>query len=521
VRTGLGALRRLKAGTEILQPLTERSLTVQLQRPRLWRPRMILRLILPPAFLLVAGAVLWGFFVEANRLVLEEVPIRLPNLPAEFDGFRIAFLSDLELSPDGLRRREIRALETVEKLAPDAILVAGDLADGPHPGRRAEAAGRFLRGLRAPQGVWVVRGNRDLVHDSAYANSLIEVARRNGARILANQVDVLTRNGAKLYLAGVDFRGESPVFLSARDESGKGILRAGPSARTVYAYFRGDANIRWRDYELEGRFRSTSIDGGVGVGVYDGLPDGLNRHYRLHYYPGRAEFTLFGSRTDLGGPALQTEVRFEPGFWYRFRVRVHGESEGNYVEARVWPEDSPEPNSWQASGYDDHPDRPTGGTVSLWAFGTGYKDFDDLVVRSLGSARGTEILLAESFENSPVVALPPGWIDFGNTARKVEETLRDVPPEATLILLVHSPDVIEVAARAGADLVLAGHTHGGQIRLPLVGALHTGTELGRAYSAGLFEFPPARLYVGRGLGTSYLPLRLLCPPEVTLIRLER
>jgi len=87
--------------------------------------------------------------------------------------------------------------------------------------------------------------------------------------------------------------------------------------------------------------------------------------------------------------------------------------------------------------------------------------------------------------------------------------------------LVHSPDVIEVAARAGADLVLAGHTHGGQIRLPLIGALHTGTELGRAYSAGLFEFPPARLYVGRGLGTSYLPLRLFCPPEVTLIRLER
>jgi len=74
-----------------------------------------------------------------------------------------------------------------------------------------------------------------------------------------------------------------------------------------------------------------------------------------------------------------------------------------------------------------------------------------------------------------------------------------------------------------ANLVLAGHSHGGQIRLPGIGPIFT-PPLGKKYVSGLYRFPHADttslLYVNRGLGTVGLPLRLWCPPEITLITLS-
>ncbi|MBI2822234.1 MAG: metallophosphoesterase [Acidobacteria bacterium] len=88
------------------------------------------------------------------------------------------------------------------------------------------------------------------------------------------------------------------------------------------------------------------------------------------------------------------------------------------------------------------------------------------------------------------------------------------------ILLGHSPDVILWGQSREADLVLAGHTHGGQVRLPLLGAVITRTELGRRYASGLFTFGTTQLFVTRGVGTTYLPLRFLAPPEIVLITLR-
>jgi predicted MPP superfamily phosphohydrolase len=70
-----------------------------------------------------------------------------------------------------------------------------------------------------------------------------------------------------------------------------------------------------------------------------------------------------------------------------------------------------------------------------------------------------------------------------------------------------------------ADLILSGHTHGGQIRLPLLGAAHTqGTHLTRRQAAGWFRRGQTRMFVTRGLGES-IPLRFGVPPQAALIRL--
>ena len=97
--------------------------------------------------------------------------------------------------------------------------------------------------------------------------------------------------------------------------------------------------------------------------------------------------------------------------------------------------------------------------------------------------------------------------------------LAGVPDEPPLILLAHNPDIWLNARVAAVDLVLSGHTHGGQVRLPGVGVAHTqGTHLSRQRPAGWFERDATRMFVSRGLGES-IPLRFGVRPQAALIRL--
>ncbi len=101
----------------------------------------------------------------------------------------------------------------------------------------------------------------------------------------------------------------------------------------------------------------------------------------------------------------------------------------------------------------------------------------------------------------------------------LKAALADVPEEAFLILLTHNPDIWLESGGTSADLVLAGHTHGGQVRLPLVGAAHTqGTHLTRRQAAGWFERTGTRMFVSRGVGES-IPLRFGVRPQAALIRI--
>lgn len=113
----------------------------------------------------------------------------------------------------------------------------------------------------------------------------------------------------------------------------------------------------------------------------------------------------------------------------------------------------------------------------------------------------------------------------------LEAAFAGVPPEAFQLLLMHTPDSVGLACARGVDLVLSGHTHGGQVKAPILGALYTHSHLGRAMSHGHYEgkrlkkiigFRPGRtqLYVTRGIGVSGMSLRFLCRPELTLLTLR-
>jgi uncharacterized protein len=98
-------------------------------------------------------------------------------------------------------------------------------------------------------------------------------------------------------------------------------------------------------------------------------------------------------------------------------------------------------------------------------------------------------------------------------------TLRGVPPNEPVVLLAHEPDWADYVAHHPVDLQLSGHSHGGQIRLPLIGAPCL-PQLARKYPWGLRRIGPLVLYTNAGIGTIWVPMRLNCPPEVTLITLR-
>jgi len=91
------------------------------------------------------------------------------------------------------------------------------------------------------------------------------------------------------------------------------------------------------------------------------------------------------------------------------------------------------------------------------------------------------------------------------------------------ILLYHTPDLAPEAAEAGVDLQLSGHTHGGQVRLPLYGALYAGSLYGKSFESGRFQQDGLTLYVSRGIGMEGKGaprVRFLTPPEVILWELS-
>jgi predicted MPP superfamily phosphohydrolase len=104
----------------------------------------------------------------------------------------------------------------------------------------------------------------------------------------------------------------------------------------------------------------------------------------------------------------------------------------------------------------------------------------------------------------------------------LHELARQVPPGAYTLLLYHKPDLALVAAQEKIDLYLAGHTHGGQVRLPWYGAIITLSSFGKRFEMGRYQVDQTTLYVSRGIGMEGLTLprvRFLCPPEIVLIEL--
>jgi predicted MPP superfamily phosphohydrolase len=164
------------------------------------------------------------------------------------------------------------------------------------------------------------------------------------------------------------------------------------------------------------------------------------------------------------------------------------------------------------------------GNHDAWA---GVEDSISELFRQTGVRilRGAKVPIAARGETFNLMG-----VDFQSSRRfgpspPVKHLLKNiegmVDPNRVNILLSHNPDTFDRAAELGIDLSLAGHTHGGQAALEFISPEIAPSRLVTPYVAGWFHQPGGQLYVNRGIGTIFIPIRIGAPPEITIYSLSR
>jgi predicted MPP superfamily phosphohydrolase len=150
------------------------------------------------AFGLLVSA--WAIWVERRLVKIRRLTVNIVDLPAEFEGYTIAQLSDLHVGSFDPKARALQWASLSNALAPDLAVVTGDLVTA-GGGFYADAADA-ISALRAKDGVFVILGNHDL-HEQAELTRLI---RERGPTVLENESQIVRRGNAELVIAGMDAR---------------------------------------------------------------------------------------------------------------------------------------------------------------------------------------------------------------------------------------------------------------------------------------------------------------------------
>jgi predicted MPP superfamily phosphohydrolase len=480
-----------------------------------------------------------AFYWEPKVRLRHDTLALLPGGPA----LRLVHLSDLHVRGDAPNLR--RLLAEVAAARPDAILISGDLiGDSPDPAvlaPRLRAARAFYAALRRTAPVLAIQGH------SEYQGDTLTALASAGVEWLFNEGRVLgpDARGRRLLLLGLSqqvgtdaqgWRWRAPFRALAVDGQPVYGARRGTPFLNFYSHYDpapqgladGSGPLAWSGTDLTVETRIDDAEAGSGIEVHSRYVLGEDRMIRLrrvraeHGGPGSFALLLHGSSwTGASGEMhLDTGVDPRPHVWYRLRLRTEVTAGAVVARARVWPAGEPEPGAWQAWGEDRSPSRVTAGTVGLWAWGGGDVFYRNLRVTDAAG----HLLLAD-----PLHGVPAGFRQGARGTRLALALARSprVPPGTPRLVLSHVPEVALEASRRGLETVLAGHTHGGQVRLPILGPLTTRSSLGPSYDRGVFRFAaPNRqgwttLYVNPGVGTSILPVRFLCPPTWALVTLGR
>jgi predicted MPP superfamily phosphohydrolase len=491
-----------------------------------------------PALVLLAlllGAV-DAFWIEPQRLLFrDEVRIDLPAPKA-----RIAHLSDLHIRGDMPLLH--RLLREVAAARPDLVVISGDLIhdvpEGDEYARNAAAVAALVAGLRRVAPVYAVQGH------SEHQGQLVGLLQRAGLDWLSNEGRLVGPGGSYLLLGlntqvGLDhfaWRWPSPfrpvevngvrLYGSHRDLPYRNFYSHYDPAPSGLADTGGP--LSWSGYEVTCDTRISDEETSAGIAVHSRYVEGEDRMIELSRDESRwghgGTLAIFSHGSALVG-RNDTGVSPKPGVWYRLKVRTEVEPGRVVARAKVWRAGRPEPARWQAEAADSSPTRVTAGTVALWASGGGTVAYRNLRVVD----RAGNVLLEDPLVLPPGARAPKGFRE-GTRGTRLEMGLARSPkvsPETPVVVLSHMADVVREASRRGIPVVLAGHTHGGQVRFPFWGALTTRSSLGALYDRGRFEFaaPNDRglttLYINPGIGMSVLPVRFDCPPRWAMVELGR
>jgi len=135
--------------------------------------------------------------------------------------------------------------------------------------------------------------------------------------------------------------------------------------------------------------------------------------------------------------------------------------------------------------------------------------------RRINVLRNRHILLHRRGETLPIAG-----VDDYRYGADINKAMHGIPRDAATVLLAHNPRLIGLAAFHGVSLMLSGHTHGGQVNLPLLGSIYGRSPEQLRFKIGWDRLGSTQIYVSRGIGTVVLPWRLRCPAEIPHLELE-
>lgn len=155
----------------------------------------------------------------------------------------------------------------------------------------------------------------------------------------------------------------------------------------------------------------------------------------------------------------------------------------------------------------------------------GNQDYDtnaDVVAEALSSGARIQVLRnrAIALERDGARLWLAGIDNVTASRAKPEVALRGVPTQECTIVAIHEPDFADETRKFPVDFQMSGHSHGGQVRCPGVGALYLPVGA-RKYPMGHYQLGELQLYSNRGIGVVGIPIRFLCPPEITVFTLKK
>jgi predicted MPP superfamily phosphohydrolase len=446
-----------------------------------------------------------------DSIRVERIRLHIQKFDGILNEAKLLLLSDLHISRFNHRERKVVRLVNQEE--PDVILVAGDLVVNYK--NDFSASVETLSKLKAKYGIFAVLGNSDHTFQTVQDLCDFESALRDIDVILLNNRNVEMKiNGKPVYVVGVDdpfflfddcekamngVPSEAPMVLLAhspdilfpradalvinlldspekkdhfKNWGWEDSTHFGPENGDVYFQNDGSHTIRVQSRQ-DGVFLDTillnpyeHIDGMLMARDFEKMHSLLTNEERVREYPDLVVI----SASDLDGNRVH-------GKWKR-------KSDSSAL-CRFRLDDCPPRKEWHFQPLIDPED---------------YFETDFLAKKGV---RYHAWMRMKAYNGSP--KNDSVYLQFSDSIdRHGTERYRIGKPACA------KDRVGEV------DLILTGHTHGGQIRIPFYGPITTMTSMGKRYDAGLHRLGTSVLYVSRGIGYSVLPLRLFCPPEITV-----
>jgi hypothetical protein len=151
-----------------------------------------------------------------------------------------------------------------------------------------------------------------------------------------------------------------------------------------------------------------------------------------------------------------------------------------------------------------------------------YETDADVVTEALIGGSHIQVLRNQAipFERNGARLWLAGLDNVTVRRARPEAALRGVPKQECTLVAVHEPDFADEMRRFPVDFQMSGHSHGGQIRIPGAGAMFL-PLWARKYPLGHYRFGEYQLYTNRGIGVIGLPMRFMCPPEITIFTLRK